>query len=100
MQHSTRVIQVADVPFAAHTPSNNDSPAGVRVLQSIGPVLIIHHGSGLTTLYRFPHRWDVESVLSMRSNVEHHPARIVEPQKRAGSKGGESRMDARAGAGW
>ncbi|MEW5310105.1 MAG: hypothetical protein WDW38_001934 [Sanguina aurantia] len=36
-------------------------------------------------------KWDVESVLSMRSNVEHHPARIVEPQKRAGSKGARPR---------
>lgn len=26
----------------------------------------------------------------MRSNVEHHPSRIVEPQRKAGSKGGEN----------
>ncbi len=33
-------------------------------------------------------RWDCESVLSLRSNLENHPGRIVEPQSRTGGKGG------------
>jgi protein LTV1 len=33
-------------------------------------------------------RWDCESVLSLRSNISNHPSRIIEPQKRAGNKGG------------
>ena len=33
-------------------------------------------------------RWDCESVLSLRSNLENHPARIAEPQKVSGGKGG------------
>lgn len=33
-------------------------------------------------------RWDCESVLSLRSNLEHHPAKIVEPQRRTGARGG------------
>lgn len=35
-------------------------------------------------------RWDCESVLSLRSNLENHPARIAEPQRRAGARGGEA----------
>lgn len=33
-------------------------------------------------------RWDCESVLSLRSNLENHPGKIVEPQKRMGARGG------------
>ena len=33
-------------------------------------------------------RWDCESVLSLRSNLENHPARIAEPQRCAGGRGG------------
>lgn len=33
-------------------------------------------------------KWDCESVLSLRSNLENHPGRIVEPQSRAGGRGG------------
>ncbi|GAX78082.1 hypothetical protein CEUSTIGMA_g5524.t1 [Chlamydomonas eustigma] len=32
-------------------------------------------------------RWDCESVLSLRSNLDNHPAKIAEPQRRAGSRG-------------
>ncbi len=33
-------------------------------------------------------RWDCESVLSLRSNLDNHPGRIVEPQMRTGARGG------------
>lgn len=33
-------------------------------------------------------KWDCESVLSLRSNLSNHPGRIVEPQKRSGTRGG------------
>jgi hypothetical protein len=33
-------------------------------------------------------KWDCESVLSLRSNLENHPARIAEPQRVSGGKGG------------
>ncbi|GLI61075.1 hypothetical protein VaNZ11_003340, partial [Volvox africanus] len=33
-------------------------------------------------------RWDCESILSLTSNLENHPGKIVEPQRRTGGKGG------------
>lgn len=33
-------------------------------------------------------RWDCESILSLTSNLENHPAKIVEPQRRTGGRGG------------
>lgn len=33
-------------------------------------------------------RWDCQSILSRTSNVENHPAKIVEPQRRTGARGG------------
>jgi hypothetical protein len=44
-------------------------------------------GVGLMELDR-GERWDCESVLSLRSNLDNHPGRIVEPQRRMGARGG------------
>jgi protein LTV1 len=43
-------------------------------------------------------RWDCESVLSLRSNLENHPARIAEPQRRAGCRSGDAiRLSSKTG---
>ncbi|KXZ50913.1 hypothetical protein GPECTOR_14g16 [Gonium pectorale] len=41
-----------------------------------------------TLVLKEAERWDCESVLSFTSNLENHPGKIVEPQRRTGGKGG------------
>ncbi|KAG2495893.1 hypothetical protein HYH03_006131 [Edaphochlamys debaryana] len=51
-----------------------------------------------TLVMREAERWDCESVLSLTSNLENHPAKIVEPQRRTGARGGPAiRLSAKTG---
>lgn len=80
---ATRTRLAAAAAAAGHL-GEDDAPATGAEAVSVG---ILEERLQTVVLDRGD-RWDCESVLSLRSNLDNHPGRIVEPQKRTGGKGG------------
>ena len=89
-----RIVAVeaaAEAKRAAAASKSKEDPNAVDVAEEETDAFDIEPRRKMQTyLQEKEDKWDCESVLSLRSNLENHPARITEPQKVSGGKGGGS----------